>query len=200
LKCPSRQFIPTTPLKPNIGAGRADAGQELQDAVLRPVDERLIAAASPRRGERVVDVGCGCGATTIEFAGRVAPEGEVLGLDISAPMLERARQRAPAGLAARFAQADATTYEFEPGSADLVVSRFGVMFFADPALAFANLRKGVRRGGRLALVCLRAARLSAWMVAPLREAMKHAPPLPETGPEEPGPFSKTLAPAETRAW
>ncbi len=163
--------------------------QDEMDAVLRPVDDLLLASASPQRGARVIDVGCGCGATTIEFARRVAPDGEVLGLDISAPMLERARKRAPADLGLSFALADATTYEWRAGSADLVASRFGVMFFADPVLAFANLRKGLRPGGRIALACWRAARLNPWMVLPLREALKHAPALPETGPEEPGPFA-----------
>jgi len=163
--------------------------QEMQDAVLRPVDGRLLASASPQMGERVIDVGCGCGATTIEFAARVAPEGEVLGLDISTPMLERARERAPADLPARFALADATAYPLAPDWADLVVSRFGVMFFADPARSFANLRRGLRPGGRLAFACWREARQNPWMILPLREAAKHAPPLPETGPEEPGPLA-----------
>jgi SAM-dependent methyltransferase len=163
--------------------------QEMQDAMLRPISDRLLATALPQTGERVIDVGCGCGATTIEVARRVAPEGDVLGLDISAPMLERARQRAPADLPLSFALADATIHDFAPGAADLVVSRFGVMFFADPVLAFANLRKGLRRGGRIAFACWRAAKLNLWAVTPLREALKHAPPLPEAGPEEPGPFS-----------
>jgi SAM-dependent methyltransferase len=137
----------------------------------------------------VIDVGCGCGATTIDFGARVAPGGEVLGLDISAPMLERARERAPARLPLRFALGDAASHELTPGWADLVVSRFGVMFFADPGRAFANLRQGLRPGGRLAFACWHAAKLNPWMTVPSREASKHAPPLPEVGPEDPGPFS-----------
>jgi SAM-dependent methyltransferase len=148
-----------------------------------------MAAARAEAGERVIDVGCGCGATTIDFAARVAPGGEVLALDISTPMLERARERAPAGLPMRFALGDAANHELTPGWADLVVSRFGVMFFADPVRAFANLRQGLRPGGRLAFACWHAAKLNPWMIAPLREASKHAPPLPEVGPEDPGPFS-----------
>jgi SAM-dependent methyltransferase len=163
--------------------------QEHQDQVLRPVSDRLMAAADPKPGERVIDVGCGCGATTIDFAARVSPGGEVLGLDISEPMLARARERAPQHLPARFVLADATVYDLEPEWADLVVSRFGVMFFADPARSFANLRKSVKPGGRLAFACWRAAKQNPWMIVPLREAGKHAPPLPETGPEEPGPFA-----------
>jgi len=147
-----------------------------------------MAAADAKPGERVIDVGCGCGATTIDFAERVVPGGEVLGLDFSEPMLARARERAPKHLPARFALADATVYDLKP-EWDLVVSRFGVMFFADPARSFANLRKGLKRGGRLVFVSWREAKHNPWIVVPLREAGKHAPPLPETKPEDPGPFA-----------
>jgi SAM-dependent methyltransferase len=163
--------------------------QQEQDLVLRPVSDRLIAAADAKPGERVIDVGCGCGATTIDFAARVMPGGEVLGLDISEPMLARARERAPSALPARFVLADATVYDFEPGWADLTASRFGVMFFADPARSFANLRKGMKSGGRLAFACWREAKQNPFFVVPLREAKKHAPPLPETNPDDPGPFA-----------
>lgn len=163
--------------------------QERQDQVLRPVSDRLISAADPRPGERVIDVGCGCGATTIDFATQVHPGGEVLGLDISQPMLARARERAPQNLPIRFELADATVYDFEPGWADLVASRFGVMFFADPTRSFANLRKGLKAGGRLVFACWREAKQNPFFVLPLREAGKHAPPLPEMEPEAPGPFA-----------
>jgi SAM-dependent methyltransferase len=163
--------------------------QEEQDLVLRPVSDRLIGAADPKPGQRIVDIGCGCGDTTIDFAARVAPGGEVLGLDISEPMLARARERAPNSLPARFVLADATVYEFAPRWADLAVSRFGVMFFADPARSFTNLRRGLKPGARLVFACWRAAKENPWMMIPLREAKKHAPPLPETNPEDPGPFA-----------
>jgi SAM-dependent methyltransferase len=174
----------------NSSAGQRWTDHQVhQDQVLRPVSDRLIAAAKPKPGDRVIDVGCGCGATTIDFAARVSPGGDVLGLDISEPMLARARQRAPQNLPARFELADATVYDFEPDGADLVASRFGVMFFADPPRSFANLRTGLKPGGRLAFACWREARQNPWMIAPLREAAKHAPPLPETSPEAPGPFA-----------
>ena len=163
--------------------------QDHQDQVLQPVSDRLLAAANPRSGDRVIDVGCGCGATTLDFAARVTPDGEALGLDLSEPMLARARERALPGLPARFVLADATVHALAPGKADLVVSRFGVMFFADPARSFANLRKGLKPGGRLVFACWREAKRNPWMTLPLREAGKHAPPLPESGPEEPGPFA-----------
>jgi SAM-dependent methyltransferase len=163
--------------------------QEHQDQVLGPVSDRLIAVAAPKPGDRVIDVGCGCGATTIDFAARVGPGGEVLGLDISEPMLARARERTAQNLVVRFERADATVYDFEPNGADLVASRFGVMFFADPARSFANLRKGLKPGGRLVFACWREAKQNPFFVLPLREAGKHAPPLPETNPEDPGPFA-----------
>jgi SAM-dependent methyltransferase len=174
----------------NASAGqRWTDHQEHQDQVLRPVSDRLMAVGAPKPGDRVIDVGCGCGATTIDFAARVSPGGEVLGLDISEPMLARARERAPQNLPIRFERADATVYDFEPNGADLVASRFGVMFFADPARSFANLRRGLKPGGRLAFACWREARQNPWLILPLREATKHAPPLPETNPEDPGPFA-----------
>src|SRR3984957_13830050 len=163
--------------------------QEHQDQVLRPVSDQLIVAAAPKPGDRVIDVGCGCGATPIDCAARVSPGGDVLGLDISEPMLARARRRAPQNLPIRFERADATLYDFKPHAANLVASRFGVMFFADPARSFANLRTGLKPGGRLVFACWREAKQNPWMIVPLREAAKHAPPLPEMGPEDPGPFA-----------
>src|SRR5581483_1754661 len=115
--------------------------QASQDVLLAEVAQLLIDRIGPRAGDRIVDIGCGCGATSIALAERVAPGGFVLGVDISAPMLARARQLAPKTLPLDFAQADATVYPFAPQSFDLVVSRFGVMFFADPVSSFANLRK-----------------------------------------------------------
>lgn len=153
-----------------------------------PVLDRLVAAASARPGERVIDVGCGAGATTVKFALKVAPNGEVLAIDVSAPLVERARERV-ADLPVRVILADAAAHSPPPGWADLLVSRFGVMFFADPMLAFRNLRRGLRPGGRLAFACWRDAKLNPWLVVPLRAAAKHAPPLPELGPEDPGPFA-----------
>jgi len=171
------------------GGQRWIDNQEHQDQVLRPVSGRLIVAAGAKPGERVIDVGCGCGATTIDFAQRVTPGGEILGLDVSEPMLVRARERAKQDLPARFVHADATVHDFAPEWADLIVSRFGVMFFADPARSFANLRNGLRRGGRLAFACWREARQNPFFMVSLREALKHAPPLPEMDPEAPGPFA-----------
>ena len=163
--------------------------QDTQDILLAPISELSFDRAHPEKGERVVDIGCGCGATTIELGRRVGPTGYVLGLDISAPMLGRARERAPADLPLEFVLADATVHSFEPGRSDLLFSRFGVMFFADPAVSFANMRKALRTGGRLAFACWREPRQNPWMMIALQEAYKHVPRLPEMGPEDPGPFS-----------
>ncbi len=171
------------------GGLRWAENHDRHDALLRPISERLIALADARPGEYVLDVGCGSGATTLDLALRVAPEGEALGIDVSEVLLRRARERAPEDLPARFVRADATIYEPPPGEIDLVASRFGVMFFADPARAFANLRTGMKAGGRLAFACWRAARDNPWLIVPLRAAAGHAPPLPERGPEDPGPFA-----------
>jgi SAM-dependent methyltransferase len=104
-------------------------------------------------------------------------------------MLARARQIAPVGIPVDFVLADATVYPFVSGNFDLVVSRFGVMFFAEPAISFANMRKALRPSGRLTFACWREPRDNPWLMAPLQAVYKHVPKLPQLGPEDPGPFS-----------
>ena len=104
-------------------------------------------------------------------------------------MLERARRSAPKELPLDFELADATVYRFKPASFDLLVSRFGVMFFADPALSFSNLRRALKPSGRLAFACWREPRHNPFFMAPLQAAYKHVPRLPPPGPEDPGPFA-----------
>jgi SAM-dependent methyltransferase len=163
--------------------------QQTQDILLAPIADLLIDRAKPSAGERIIDVGCGSGATTIAFARKVAPSGHAFGVDISGPMLARARQSAPADLPVDFVLADATVYPFDPASFDLLASRFGVMFFADPALSFANMRKALRPSGRLAFACWREPRENPFFTAPLQAVLKHVPKLPPQGPEDPGPFA-----------
>lgn len=163
--------------------------QAAQDIVLGPVADALIERANPKADERVIDVGCGSGATTIAFANKVGPTGHVLGIDVSGPMLARARQTAPSQLPIDFILADATVHAFEPASVDLLASRFGVMFFADPALSFANMRKALKPSGRLAFACWREPRENPFFMAPLQAVYKHVPKLPPQGPEDPGPFA-----------
>jgi ubiquinone/menaquinone biosynthesis C-methylase UbiE len=163
--------------------------QAEQDVLLAPVTEVLIDRTAVRSGERIIDVGCGCGGTSIALASRVAPTGFVLGVDISAPMLSRARQLAPQGAPVDFVLADATVYPFDPGHFDLLVSRFGVMFFAEPAVSFSNLHRALRPSGRMAFACWREPRENPWMMAPLQAIYQHVPKLPPQAPEDPGPFA-----------
>jgi ubiquinone/menaquinone biosynthesis C-methylase UbiE len=163
--------------------------QRTLDLVLKPIQEILLDRAAVAAGERVIDIGCGCGVSTIELARRTGREGSVTGIDISSPMLARARELAPADLPLQFVLADATVHAFEPGRADLLFSRFGVMFFADPTLSFQNMRKALRAGGRVVFGSWREPRENPWMLLPLQEAYKHVPRLPDVGPEDPGPFA-----------
>jgi SAM-dependent methyltransferase len=172
--------------------------QQAQDLMLAPVSEVLIDRARPKAGERIIDVGCGCGATTLALAPKVGPTGHVLGVDISAPMLARAKQLASPGLPVDFVLADATVYPFEPASFDVLVSRFGVMFFADPALSFANMRGALRPSGRLTFACWREPRENPFFMAALQAVYKHVPKLPQLGPEDPGPFSFASEPRVRR--
>jgi ubiquinone/menaquinone biosynthesis C-methylase UbiE len=171
------------------GGQRWTERQPVQDVLLAPVSQILIDRGATQAGERVIDVGCGCGATSIEFARRVAPTGFVLGVDISGPMLARAREIAPQNLPVDFVLADATVYPFDAASFDLLTSRFGVMFFADPAVSFTNLRQALKRSSRLVFACWREPRDNPWMMVPLQAVYKHVPKLPQLGPEDPGPFS-----------
>ena len=162
------------------------------DRMIEPLGQAAMASLAPAPGERVIDIGCGCGQTTRELAARVGETGRVLGVDVSAPMLAVARDRAGrAGLTqASFLQADAQTHAFEPGGADAVFSRFGVMFFADPVAAFANIRAALAPRGRLAFLCWRAVSENPMMALPFAAALPHLPEAPSApDPLAPGPFA-----------
>ncbi len=176
----------------NDGFGRTWAElSPLLDRQLAGVGRTTIDALAPRRGERILDVGCGCGRTTLDLAARVGPEGAAVGLDVSRPMLAVARDRAAAaGLAhVRFLEDDAQEHAFEPASFDALFSCFGVMFFADPVAAFRNLRRALRPGGRLAFTCWRAAAENPVMTRPMDAARHRFPPLPAPAAGAPGPFA-----------
>lgn len=165
--------------------------QGLMDRLNGPVGEILAARADPPAGARVLDVGCGAGATALDMARRVGPYGACVGIDVAAPLLDLARRRAEeAGLAnASFVQADAQTHAFGPARFDAIVSRFGVMFFADPDAAFANLRDAVRPGGTLTFVCWRGPEENPMSLEPLAAAAPFLPDLPRTPGDGPGRFA-----------
>jgi SAM-dependent methyltransferase len=167
------------------------AFQERLDALFVPLTARALEAAAPVSGENVIDVGCGCGATVLALAERIGPGGQVLGLDVSEPMAARARERiAAAGLSnARVIVSDAATHNFADGGGDLLFSRFGVMFFADPAAAFANLRAAMRPGGRLLCAAWRPLADNPWFRVPMEAARAFLPPQPPADPDAPGPFA-----------
>src|SRR5262245_49689673 len=147
--------------------------------------------AAPKTGERVIDIGCGSGTTVLELAARVGPSGYVLGADVSKPSVEKARERiAAAGVhQAEIMLCDASSHIFAADSFDLVFSRFGVMFFADPLATFANIRKSMKANGRLALAVFRTPQENTWATATIAAVRHLLPPITPPGPEEPGQFS-----------
>jgi SAM-dependent methyltransferase len=171
------------------GGQRWAVRQPVQDVLLQPIADILIDRAGVKSGERVLDVGCGSGSTSFAFAQAVGSTGHVMGIDISTPMLARAREVTPPGAPVEFVLADATVHAFVPESFDLLASRFGVMFFADPALSFANMRRAMRRSGRLAFACWREPRENPVFMTPLQAVYRHVPKMPPPGPEDPGPFA-----------
>ncbi len=168
------------------------ARAEERDRVLAPVADLLLAADPPTFGTRVLDIGCGCGATTLMAAGHVGDRGSATGVDLSAPMLEIARHRATtAGAAnASFVRGDAQTHAFPPNSIDLVVSRFGTMFFSDPVAAFANIGIALRLGGRLRLATWQPLEANEWLTVPGTALLRHTD-LPATDPDGPGMFAQS---------
>lgn len=172
----------------DVGQKWAEEQADL-DGMLAPLGLGGIAKANFAPGESVIDVGCGCGATSLAIAANVTPGGQVLGVDISGPMLTRARQNAEKTGNVNFALADASTHKFAPASADVIFSRFGVMFFANPSAAFANIRTALKPGGRVCLVVWRPVKENPWVMKSLMIAAKHVTMPAPLGPEDPGPFS-----------
>lgn len=161
------------------------AAQERLDDMLGPISNLALEAFEPQSGDRVIDVGCGCGATSLALADAGC---EVLGVDVSAPMLAHAQTRI-GSRAVRFERVDAANGALPAGFSALF-SRFGVMFFDQPAVAFANLRKSLNEDGRLAFVCWQTPRLNPWMSIAGAAVARFLPPPPApTNPPEPGPFA-----------
>jgi SAM-dependent methyltransferase len=175
----------------NGPAGRAWVeAQEVLDQVLKPFEALLVAAvaAAPRR--RVLDVGCGTGGTALAVARLLGAEGRCIGIDISAPMIAAARARADReGTAAHFICANAQVHAFEPASFDMILSRFGVMFFDDAIQAFANLRHAARDNAELRFIVWRSAAENPFMTTAERAAAPLLPNLPGRRPDAPGQFA-----------
>jgi SAM-dependent methyltransferase len=179
------------------GGERWVAERDRFDRMLEPCGRRLLESAALARGEQVLDVGCGNGATSVDAARRVAPGGSVVGVDLSTAMLETARERAAtAEVDASFVAGDAQVADLG-GPYDVAISRFGVMFFDDPAAAFANVARAMRPGGRLTFVCWQDLLSNEWIAVVAGAFVAHVgiPDLPEAG--APGPFS-LADPARTR--
>ena len=175
----------------NVDAGPSWVLNEQHlDAMLEPFLDRLMDVAQPTIGERALDIGCGCGATTIALAQAVGATGAVLGIDLSGPMLDRARERLDAlGCHnATLQQADAQQLALSPVH-DLAISRFGVMFFDDPVGAMANVGGGLRDGARLVFVCWQPLARNPWMKVPIDAVLPLVPPPPPVVPDAPGPYA-----------
>lgn len=151
-------------------------------------DPWLLGAAGISATDRVLDVGCGAGISS-SAAARAAVDGHVVGLDLSAPLLDLARRRTQAaGLTnATFLQGDAQVHPFEPAAFDVVLSRFGVMFFGDPSAAFANIATAVRPGGRLAMLAWQGLDRNEWLGI-LFDTLAAGRRLPVPPVGAPGPF------------
>jgi SAM-dependent methyltransferase len=180
----------------NGRAGQAwVAEQETLDGMFAPLEELLTGAIPLGSPARVLDIGCGTGATTLAAARRLEPQGECVGLDISEPMVTVARARAAdAGLRASFVCADAQTHAFDAAGFDVLMSRFGVMFFADSVAAFSNLRSAASDGARLRFIAWRSATVNPFMTTALRAAAPLLPSVPQPPPDGPGQFAFAAAP------
>lgn len=176
----------------NGRAGRAwvDA-QQVLDQMFKPLEDRLVEAVRAGSGQRVLDVGCGTGSTTLAVARQLGAKGHCIGIDISEPMIAAARARAEREIdtPASFIRADAQTQAFEPASFDMIISRLGVMFFDDPARAFANLRRAARDGAELRFIAWRSAAENPFMTTAERSAAPLLPDLPARRPGAPGQFA-----------
>lgn len=173
----------------NGAGGRSWVARQQSQERLNAITDALFARAAVRPGERVVDIGCGTGVTTTELLRLVGTDGRVLGVDVSEPMLQQARERLGSDARLTLVQADATTYRFPRQSFDLALSRMGVMFFAEPAKSFANIRVALRQGGRLTFACWRTLEENQWQAVPVDAVLSVLPPQPRPDPEAPGGFS-----------
>ncbi len=178
----------------NGDAGRKWADRDAQMAqMLAPISAELLRHAQVQDATAALDVGCGAGSNTLQLAAELDPSASIVGIDISSPLLEVANAtlatRSDPGPTISFLKADAASEDLGESRFDLLYSRFGVMFFADPIAAFANLRRSMLPKGRLAFCCWQALADNPWTVLPLRAALTVLPPPEPLPARTPGPFA-----------
>jgi SAM-dependent methyltransferase len=177
----------------NGEAGRKWAEKDgMMSAMLQPIAADLLEAVDLSQCRRLLDVGCGGGSETLLLAETLPAAERIVGIDISAPLLEVARARradAPVADRVEFIEADAATHPFEAGHFDGLFSRFGVMFFDEPVAAFRNLNSALAHAAPLAFCCWQALDRNPWVALPLQAALRHLPPPPAPEPGAPGPFA-----------
>ncbi len=168
--------------------------EEEQDTFLAEVAELVISEANPQPGDRVLDIGCGTGAVSLLAAQRVGPEGTVLATDISEPLLSRAAERGRDLPQFATHLSDAEVADWPERGFDYAVSRFGVMFFADPPAAFANIAKALKPGGRIVFATWAPAKENPYWQVPARHAAQRLAYPPKTPPDTPGPMGLSTLP------
>ncbi|PTL82685.1 class I SAM-dependent methyltransferase [Vitiosangium sp. GDMCC 1.1324] len=175
----------------NGPAGRAWVEtQELLDQMFKPIEDLLVEAVFASSGRRVLDVGCGTGSTTLAVARLLGEKGRCTGIDISEPMLTAAQARAERqSTPASFIRANAQNHAFEPASFDMLISRFGVMFFDDPVRAFANLRRAAKDDAQMRFLAWRSPSENPFMTTAERAAAPLLPNIPARRPDAPGQFA-----------
>lgn len=185
------------------GGRKWAARDELMASVLAPISDALLTRVAPRRARTALDVGCGGGSNTLQLLQHLDNPRHILGIDVSAPLLEVARARvaergtaplrtAPPRTAPpriEFLRADAATHDFGDWRFDVLFSRFGVMFFDDPVAAFAQLRRAAHRNAGLAFCCWQALDKNPWTALPLKAALTVLPAPEPVAPHSPGPFA-----------
>lgn len=165
------------------------AHQDALDQLMAPVLARVLAHSDLSPGHYVLDIGCGTGALTLDAAGIVGPTGSVTGADIATPMVVHAAQRSTGLDRVHLVLADAATHGFAPASFDRMVSRFGVMFFADPEAALRNLFNALKPDGRISFATWGQIGANPWFTLPAQIAKAELGAPPKSDPDAPGPFA-----------
>jgi len=163
---------------------------DFAESFMIPMSDRLIERIAAKKGEKILDVGCGGGITTLKLAALAGEDGGVLGVDVSRQIIDVAIKRAEDSANIEFQHSDAASTEFGENKFDLITSRFGVMFFDDPVAAFKNLHLSLKPTGRLVFLCWRTPQENPWMAEPAAATFQILPPpMEKPAPTDPGPFS-----------